>query len=319
MSAEFDQPGDERIAELLVQEWETGLTPSERMELRRLLAFSDEIAPDDFEYAAAVLHLAFAAADEQPLPSDLRKRILSTALGPGAGHTPDPTGHRSKPPTFGGASELPDPGEASSPVLAEDPVRRGRRPTIHPGWVAALAAGLVLGAAGWLRPWEADPALRDRDRDRAERAEAPVPAEPAAPPAPAERLEALKAAEGPRLVRARWKPTDDPHLKGHRVDGEVVWSPKRQEGYMTFDGMPANDPSAHQYQLWVFDAERDERFPVDGGVFDIPEGPGPVVVPIRTPIPVGRAQLFAVTLEAPGGVVVSDREHVLTLGEPDRS
>ena len=41
---------------------------------------------------------------------------------------------------------------------------------------------------------------------------------------------------------------------------------------MRFRGLAANNPTQIQYQLWMFDAERDERYPVDGGVFDVPAG-----------------------------------------------
>jgi hypothetical protein len=70
----------------------------------------------------------------------------------------------------------------------------------------------------------------------------------------------------------------------------------------------------HQYQLWIFDAARDQRYPVDGGVFDVPANAGEVVIPIRASLMVRKPAAFAVTLEKPGGVVVSGREHVIVLG-----
>jgi hypothetical protein len=82
-------------------------------------------------------------------------------------------------------------------------------------------------------------------------------------------------------------------------------------------GLPANDPKRYQYQLWIFDADRDERFPVDGGVFDIAPATadGDVIVPIRAKLPVGRPGLFALTRERPGGVVVSDRKEIACLAK----
>jgi hypothetical protein len=100
---------------------------------------------------------------------------------------------------------------------------------------------------------------------------------------------------------------------GQVVAGRVVWDASRQTGWMELDGLPVNDPSREQYQLWVFDAGRDERFPVDGGVFDIT--PGVTRVPIRTALPVSEATLFAVTVERPGGVVVSDRARIVRLAK----
>ncbi|MGL4551943.1 MAG: anti-sigma factor domain-containing protein, partial [Gemmataceae bacterium] len=91
--------------------------------------------------------------------------------------------------------------------------------------------------------------------------------------------------------------------------GAVAWNNARQEGYLRLDGLPPNDPRVSQYQLWIFDADRDERYPVDGGVFDVPAAGA--VVPIRAKLGVGRPTLFAVTRERPGGVVVSDRRAVV--------
>jgi len=70
----------------------------------------------------------------------------------------------------------------------------------------------------------------------------------------------------------------------------------------------------HQYQIWIFDGARDKRFPVDGGVFDVPANTTDVVIPIRAELMVHKPAAFAVTVEKPGGVVVSGREHVVALG-----
>lgn len=112
----------------------------------------------------------------------------------------------------------------------------------------------------------------------------------------------------PGLQRQQWTPTTDSTATG--ASGEVLWDPVSQRGVMRFVGLSANDREQWQYQLWIFDAERDERYPVDGGVFDIPNERGEVLVPIRARLGVGKAVLFAVTVEAPGGVVVSSRERI---------
>ena len=59
----------------------------------------------------------------------------------------------------------------------------------------------------------------------------------------------------------------------------------------------------------------DERYPVDGGVFDIPVEGMEVLVPIRAAVQVERAMLFAVTVERPGGVVVSDRDRIVLVAQ----
>jgi len=114
----------------------------------------------------------------------------------------------------------------------------------------------------------------------------------------------------PTARRAAWASTEDPD--GRAVAGDVVWSPDSQQGYMRFTGLPQNDPKAKQYQLWIFDAQRPDATPVDGGVFDITTN-AEMVVPIQAKLAVGQATMFAVTVEAPGGVVVSKREHIVAL------
>ncbi len=169
---------------------------------------------------------------------------------------------------------------------------RGGKLLSWSGWIAALAASLVAVAL-WRASGEVGPSNDARSLaqliDRIDRA--------------------------PDVLRVAWKPTDDPD--GRNVKGEVVWSASRQDGYLRIEGLAANDPKLRQYQLWIFDKSRDERYPVDGGVFDVATGAssaaGGVVIPIRARLRVDEPKLFAVTVEKPGGVVVSAREHIVAL------
>ena len=110
-----------------------------------------------------------------------------------------------------------------------------------------------------------------------------------------------------------WKPTNDP--AGQNVHGEIVWSNKLQSGFMRFAGLPKNDPKQRQYQLWIFDANQDDKYPIDGGVFDVDSTSGDVIVPIHAKLKVVSPKMFAVTEEKPGGVVVSAREHLVALAQ----
>ena len=83
---------------------------------------------------------------------------------------------------------------------------------------------------------------------------------------------------------------------------------------MTLTNLPANDASAKQYQLWIVDPGRDEK-PVDGGVFDISVTNGTAIIPIRNPLVVTNPQAFVITLEQPGGVVVSKQDTVVALAK----
>lgn len=173
------------------------------------------------------------------------------------------------------------------------------RPRERWGWYAA-AASVLLAVAGWY------PRLAPAPVPAVARTESPLEAAARA------RTELLAQ---PGLVRSRFNGTADP--QGAGVEGDVVWDPATQRGFMRLRGLPANDRSVMQYQLWVFDAERDQRYPVDGGVFDVPADRAEAIIPIHVPIKVGQAVLFAVTVERPGGVVVSAREHIVATAKPD--
>lgn len=124
-------------------------------------------------------------------------------------------------------------------------------------------------------------------------------------PTPAERVAMLEARDD-TLVLA-WKGLDQPGFE--RVTGDVVWNDTRQEGYMRLRGLPVNDAGEAQYQLWIVDPARDKH-PVDGGVFDA-RSEGEILVPIRAALRVDRPAAFVLTLEQPGGVVVSDGPHLV--------
>jgi anti-sigma-K factor RskA len=155
---------------------------------------------------------------------------------------------------------------------------RRRRPALV--WLAAAATLVLVVGVWWL--------LRGRP----------------APTASEARTDLLATASD--ATRLAWLST--PEAPG--ASGDVVWSPSTQRGFMRFVGLAPNDPTRTQYQLWIFDRQRDQAFPVDGGVFDV-TSTGEVVVPITAKLRVGDATLFAVTVERPGGVVVSRREHIV--------
>lgn len=100
------------------------------------------------------------------------------------------------------------------------------------------------------------------------------------------------------------------------VKGEVVWSDDSNDGFMRINGLPVNDPEQSQYQLWIFrgDDPAAEPHPVDGGVFDVAAGEE-VIIPIEAKLYVGHAGTFAVTVEKPGGVVVSGRDQIVALAQ----
>ncbi len=100
----------------------------------------------------------------------------------------------------------------------------------------------------------------------------------------------------------------------NEISGDIVWSGSEQKGYIRFRGLPANDSSKSTYQLWIFDEAQDEKYPIDGGVFDVNKD-GEVIIPIDAKINVKNPKMFAITKEKPGGVVVSDRTGIVAIAK----
>ena len=113
-------------------------------------------------------------------------------------------------------------------------------------------------------------------------------------------------ANTPSTVQVSWAAGTTPF--DAEVGGDVVWDNDSQTGFMRFVGLPVNDPAVEQYQLWIIDPKRDKN-PIDGGVFDITEE-GEVIVPIDAKLKVLEPAAFAITVEQPGGVVVSSQERL---------
>jgi hypothetical protein len=128
---------------------------------------------------------------------------------------------------------------------------------------------------------------------------------PATPPA---RLSVAEARERflegvDDVKQAAWGDWDNPEIPG--VQGRVEWSESAQKGYMTFTGLRVNNPTEEQYQLWIID-ERGMGQRISGAIFDCDTRTGECIVEIDPGIEVRNAGAFAVTIEQPEGVWVSD-------------
>jgi len=320
MAGPQNQP-DEATMDLLIKQVTEGLSPAEE---RALDVLDSEVASGlarDLERAAAAIALAGTPAPEA-LPQGLRDRIEAQARDFFA----SPSGAASR----SGATPTPGatpPADAAPNVVELKPsaAARSARPAARggaSGWWAA-AACLVLAAVGWLRTPVTPPVAGAPTQTPGLGPPKPVPPPiPAPPESPAlTEIPPPQTAAGeraamlsqPDALKVRLGVTKDPAAAG--ASGDVVWDPVKQRGFLRFAGLRPNDPHRHQYQLWIFDGERDQRYPVDGGVFNVPQDASEVVVPIRAAILVHDAKAFAVTVEKPGGVVVSDRSRVVALGK----
>jgi hypothetical protein len=274
---------DEATVDLLIKQITEGLSPAEQRALDVLDTAIASTELRELERAAAAITLAGSNVTE-PLPAALAQRLAQQA-----------DQH------FGKVVDM----EAARATAASKRPAAMRSGAAY-GWFAA-AACLVLAIFGWMRspPVEPTPVVAVTPPAVTWPVEQPPP-----PPTPAEERAALLAKAD--SLKVTLGATKDP--AGAGVSGDVVWDPATQRGFLHFSGLAANDPAVRQYQIWIFDAGRDKRYPVDGGVFDVPANAGEVVIPIRASLMVRKPAAFAVTVEKPGGAVVSGREHVVALG-----
>ena len=281
---------DDALVDLLIKQVSEGLSPAEQRALDALDSPHAMRNLQEFERAAAAISLAGAGPLQTPPPA-LRARLEEQASRHVITHSAAAAGSDRR-------------GAVVAPLAAPRWPRRARNGGAQ-GWLAA-AACLVLAVIGWMRspPAPITPVAEVHE----------VPAAPpvavVVPPTPAEERTAMLAE--PTSLKINLGATKDPAASG--VTGDVVWDPATQKGFLHFVGLKPNDSTVMQYQIWIFDGERDKRYPIDGGVFDVPANAADIVIPIRAAVVVRKPAAFAVTAEKPGGVVVSDRAHVLVLG-----
>jgi anti-sigma-K factor RskA len=297
---------NQRLVELLVQRAVDGLNSSERAELKALLEEENYVDAGRFEYTAAALLLAGDVEQIVPeeMPDSLRDRLYAQAEMFESTMAPPPRQRSSsgQPQVISIAgrsrsSASPQSSAAQQSSPAKQPAARKPSSSYSlqskAGWFAA-AASVLIAVAGW---WP-----------RLENGAQPSEAVPVATVLKQER-EKLLAQEG--VVQRTWQTTQDPAASG--VTGDVVWDPESQNGFVRFRGLQANNANEQQYQLWIFDGTRDERYPVDGGVFDVPAGQSEVIIPIKAKLEIRDPALFAVTIEKAGGSVVSSRDRIVVL------
>lgn len=242
----------------------------------------------EYEQIIGALQLACVEANPEPLPAALANRIRRES-----------TKH---------VSDRRPVANAMRPDLAGRPRRT---------WLDGVAPGLVAAAIMLLVTTTIGPLVLPPQQQNNQQAGVKPPVIPAELSLAEQRAALLATATD--VITLPWSTTEDPAVAAAHATkstvGDVVWSPGEQRGFMRFAGLEANDPARAQYQLWIFDANRNEAYPVDGGVFDVPAGTGETIVPIRARLPIQTATLFAVTVEKPGGVVVSDRSRLPVLAK----
>jgi hypothetical protein len=273
-------PADERVLDLLTEQATVGLDAAASEELhaalRRLGVHEEDVS---LELPAAALAVAFVGSHGPMHPPAALMDKLHAAGQAWCENVAAQQRMRigegsSKPATSPARDATGNMKFPTSPLAATRATERANAGGARwLPWLAA-AAGITLAALAWM------PKL---GMER-----------PAAGPIAA-------AKSDPNAVHLPWGDWDNPEQKG--VTGEVVWSEAKQAGYMKFVGLKPNDPGKEQYQLWIIDS-RGMQQRISGAIFDAASGE--TIVPIKPGIPVNGAAAFALTIEKPGGVWVSD-------------
>ena len=269
------------LLDLLCKKAIDGLDEAEQKQLDSL---SGNVSTDEFhsfEATAAAISMIGISTDE-PLPQHLFSKILADSQK--YVQSPEPVAETPWPPTYKDVGE----GEKRSNWFG------------WLGWAVAAAACVALAVNIFVLP---------RTNDLQARNTPPIE-EPKIPTVAELRDAMMQSKTG--VVKANWAPANpkDPNP----VSGDVVWSDEKQAGYMRFKGLPVNDAQKETYQLWIFDKTQDKATPIDGGTFDVSSS-GEVIIPINAKLKARGPEMFAITVEKPGGVVVSKREKMAALAK----
>lgn len=276
---------DEKLRDLLADQVTLGLSDQEARELGELLGSADgSMDAQSFELTAAAI--ALAETRYEPMPAGLEAKLARAAEE-----------------YFGTAKSEIHESIHDQPTQAfkwKEP-KASRSFFDWFGWAAAAAACIALAMTFFYN--------QNRISELQAKVEQLTP-KPAPELTLAQKRDRLKAMGG-EIAQAEWTKGNVKETEG--VTGEVVWSDAKQEGYMTFRGLPVNDANKEAYQLWIFEDAKLEAHPKDGGVFNV-TSEGEVIVPITAKLKTTAPKAFAITIEPPGGVVVSTREKIAVLG-----
>jgi hypothetical protein len=277
------EENQELFFDLLTKKAVYGLDDVEQQQFDALDPEAAEIEFRSLEKTAAAISMVGIETDE-PLPAHLSSRIAANA---------DRFVGAAEAETASAWSQTRSRTIESNDVFTDEPTRSWFS---WFGWAVAAAACVALIANLWLT----------RLQPNIDVAGNQPPANGQTSLTTAElRDEMLHAATD--VIQAAWAVGN---VKGiTQLVGDVVWSDQRQAGYMRFRGLPVNNAGRETYQIWIFDKTRDPNHPIDGGTFDV-SADGEIVIPINPKLKAQKPEMFAVTVEKPGGVVVSTQEKV---------
>ncbi|MEO7660338.1 MAG: anti-sigma factor [Pyrinomonadaceae bacterium] len=280
----MNEEQNELIFDLLTKKAVYGLDEAEQKQLDSLASETSEAEFRSLEVTVAAIGLVGATAEE-PLPEHLLQKIAANADG------------------YFGSDETVV--ETPWPPTYRDVEDEHERPSRSWfglfGWLVAGAASIALVVNIGLTRFQPVEIAKVNQ---------PVVEEPIIRTPAQMRDEMLSSTAA--MIKADWAPGNVKDLKD--ISGDVVWSNEKQAGYLRISGLPTNDVAKETYQLWIFDKARDAKHPIDGGTFDVSAN-GEVIIPINAKLNSRNPEMFAITVEKPGGVVVSDQEKIAALAK----
>jgi anti-sigma-K factor RskA len=263
--------GLERLDDLLLEHALFGLSEAGEREVGEARTSPEAL---EYELGAAAVAVALSSERMRPLSELLRAKLQAGAKAYFAA-TPAASRWEASRPNMSTSQRGSAPLELARATATNRDASKANAVS-YAGWFVAAAAAVLAIVAWWPTT--------------------------SSTPTPAEQRTLLLARADAQTVAAKGQAPFAPS-----ASGDVVWSGAAQAGFLRLVGAPVNDPAVQQYQLWIFDQAQEH--PVDGGVFDVPAS-GEVLIPIDAKLRVSKPTLFAITLEKPGGVVVSDRQRI---------
>lgn len=271
----------EKLIELLSDQVIFGLDEKESAELERLKRLFPDWGKDSFESVATAISLSKLPAGES-MPEHLREKIAAQAEI-----------------FFSQDEEIVEESGATPPMSERTIIETSPAKTFGwnwLGWAVAVVALVALGLNIWFM--QAQPTT--------DLAKNPTPTVTPTPTLNEQLNQLLASGDS---IKASFTPKEFESFKG-----DVVWSNSEQKGFIRVKNLPINDKTKETYQMWIVDAAQGLKTPVSGGTFDVNEN-GEIIIPIDPDVLVKDPKAVAITVEKPGGVVVSKQEKVAGIAE----
>jgi anti-sigma-K factor RskA len=283
----------DRLLELLAERALVSLDADQQRQLESLLQTHPDFDPECLDRTAALLDLAAAAGDTEPLPQQLQDRIRADSR----------LGLQTRPSAEDGSG---DPSYQSARAQTVDFAKPSHGSRMHRrevvAWLAAAACLLVAAFVWYTRPPLAPPQGSPTIANSEPPATPPTvdtPAPSPATPTVAQLREQLLASA--HDVLHLQLVSNDSGAVAREPGGDIVWSNGLQTGYLRLQGLVNDELPQRQYQLWIIECDASGDEVINGGMFFVDRSTGELVLPIQADHFVQQPMMFLVSVEPLGG------------------